>query len=161
MSPRTEPAEARAPGPGPVQPALALEAVTPRTSARSETLSRHFLGISLRRAFRLQILADEVLPAERAHLESRARHITDPDHQAFLAWRRSVLLLVAMMFVPLTVFRFLETFDGHWVPPVARAFLLMPAVAEAAFCVVAFDQLRHWAQWKRQRRVLLVAWALY
>src|SRR5262245_30548194 len=81
-------------------PALALEAVTPRTSARLETLSRHFLGISLRRAFRLQIRTDEVLPSERALLESQARHITDPDHQAFLAWRRSVLLLVAMMFVP-------------------------------------------------------------
>jgi hypothetical protein len=141
--------------------ALALEAVTPRTSARVETLSRHFLGISLRRAFRLQIRTDEVLPSERAHLESQARHITDPDHQAFLAWRRSVLLLVAMMFVPLSVFRFLETFDGPHVPAVGRAFLLLPAVAEAAFCVVAFDQLRNWAQWRRQRRVMFVAWAVY
>jgi hypothetical protein len=141
--------------------ALALNAVTPRTSARVETLSRHFLGISLRRAFRLQIQTDEVLPSERAHLESQARHITDPDHQAFLAWRRSVLLLVAMMFVPLTVFRFLETFDGARVAPIARAFTLLPALAEAAFCVVAFDQLRNWAQWRRQRRIMFVAWALY
>jgi hypothetical protein len=140
---------------------LALEAVTPRTTQQTETLSRYFLGISLRRAFRLHIQTDEVLPSERAHLEAQARHITDPDHQAFLAWRRSVLLLVAIMFVPLTVFRFVETFDGHWVPPVARVFLLMPAVAEAAFCVVAFDQLRRWAQWRRQRRVLFIAWALY
>jgi hypothetical protein len=140
---------------------LALDAVTPRTSARVETLSRHFFGISLRRAFRLQIRTDEVLPSERAHLESQARHITDPDHQAFLAWRRSVLLLVAMMFVPLTVFRFIETFDGPKVPWVARSFMLLPALAEAAFCVVAFDQLRHWAQWRRQRRVMFIAWALY
>ena len=161
------PSDAPGQGAGPVGPgrkvssALALEAVTPRTSAKVETLSRHFLGISLRRAFRLQIRTDEVLPSERAHLESQAKHITDPDHQAFLAWRRSVLLLVAIMFVPLTVFRFLETFDGPHVPPLARAFTLLPAVAEAAFCVVAFEQLRKWAQWRRQRRIMFVAWALY
>ncbi|HEU4732791.1 MAG TPA: hypothetical protein VFT22_33075 [Kofleriaceae bacterium] len=142
-------------------PALALEAVTPRTRARVETLSRHFLGISLRRAFRLQILADEVLPSERTTFDALFRRVTDPDHQAFLAWRRSVLLLVAMMFVPLTVFRFLETFDGPRMPVVARAFMLLPPIAEAAFCVVAFDQLRRWAEWRRQRRVLFVAWALY
>jgi hypothetical protein len=147
--------------PQPTIPALALEAVTPRTLARVETLSRHFLGISLRRAFRLQIRTDEVLPSERTNLESQARHITDVDHQAFLAWRRSVLLLVAMMFVPLTVFRFIEAFDGQHLPPLGRAFLLFPAVAEAAFCIVAFDQLRNWAQWRRQRRVLFLAWALY
>jgi hypothetical protein len=146
---------------GPPSAKLALDAVTPRTSARVETLSRHFLGISLRRAFRLQIQTDEVLPSERAALESEASHVTDPDHQAFLAWRRSVLLLVAVMFVPLTVFRFLETFDGPRVSVIGRIFTLLPAFAEAAFCVVAFDQLRNWAQWKRQRRVLAIAWAIY
>jgi hypothetical protein len=147
--------------PAPGMPALALEAVTPRSAARAETLSRHFLGISARRAYRLQIRTDEVLPSERTSLESQARHITDPDHQAFLAWRRSVLLLVAIMFVPLTVFRLFETFDGPHLPPVARAFMLLPVIAEGAFCIVAFDQLRRWAQWRRQRRVLFVAWAIY
>jgi hypothetical protein len=147
--------------PGSPPPLLALEAVTPRTSAQVETLSRHFFGTSLRRAFRLQIRTDEVLPSERASLESQARHVTDLDHQAFLVWRRSVLLLVAMMFVPLSVFRFLEAFDGPKVPLIGRGFMLLPAVAEAAFCVVAFDQLRYWAQWRRQRRVLFVAWAIY
>jgi hypothetical protein len=145
----------------PSMPALALEAVKPRTSAQVETLSRHFFGISLRRAFRLQIRTDEVLLTESAHLEAQARHITDPDHQAFLAWRRSVLLLVAMMFVPLTVFRFIEAFDGARLPAAARAFILLPAVAEAAFCVIAFDQLRNWAQWRKQRRILFIAWAVY
>lgn len=159
--PNAEPAPSPPPTTAPEMRVLAMEAVTPRTAARVETLSRHFLGISLRRAFRLQIKTDEVLPSERNNLESQARHITDPDHQAFLAWRRSVLLLVAVMFVPLSVFRFLEAFDGPRVGTVGRAFMLMPAVAEAAFCVVAFDQLRNWAQWRRQRRVLAVAWALY
>jgi len=155
-----DPSRAAEPAALPV-PSLALEAVTPRTSARLDTLSRHFLGISLRRAFRLQIRTDEVLPSERAHFESQARHVTDPDHQAFLAWRRSVLLLVAMMFVPLSVFRFLEAFDGPRLPVIGRGFMLLPAVAEAAFCVIAFDQLRNWAQWRRQRQVLFVAWATY
>jgi hypothetical protein len=145
----------------PSVPSLALEAVTPRATPQADTLSRHFLGISLRRAFRLQIRTDEVLPSERASLESQARHVTDLDHQAFLAWRRSVLLLVAMMFVPLTVFRFIEASEGTPMSAIARAFMLLPALAEAAFCVVAFDQLRHWAQWRRQRRVLFVAWAIY
>jgi hypothetical protein len=135
--------------------------VTPRVQARSDTLSRHFVGTSLRRAFRLQIRTDEVLPSERASLESQARHVTDLDHQAFLAWRRSVLLLVAIMFVPLTVSRFLEGFEGPPAGVVGRAFMLLPAVAEAAFCAVAFDQLRYWAQWRRQRRVLFIAWAIY
>ncbi|HEY0190234.1 MAG TPA: hypothetical protein VGC42_03880 [Kofleriaceae bacterium] len=140
---------------------LALDAVTPRTSARDESLSRHFLGISMRRAYRLHIRTDEVLPSERNSLESQARHITNPEHQAFLAWRRSVLLLVAMMFVPLTIFRIFETFDGYHLPLLARAFQLLPALAEGAFCIIAFDQLRNWAQWKQQRRILFIAWAIY
>jgi len=142
-------------------PELAASIVAPRTSAPAETLSRHFLGISLRRAFRLHILNEEVLPAERAVLESQARHITDPEQQAFLAWRRSVLLLIAVMFIPLTVFRFIEAFDGPALPTAGRAFMLLPAFAELAFCVVAFVQLKNWAQWKRQRRVMFIAWALY
>ncbi len=133
----------------------------PVTSAPAETISRHFLGISLRRAFRLHIRNDEVLPAERAVLESQARHISDPDQQAFLAWRRSVLLLVAVMFVPLTVFRFIEAFDGPVLPRGGRIFVLLPALGEAAFCIVAFVQLKNWAQWRRQRRIMFIAWAIY
>src|SRR5207237_7792685 len=89
--------------PPPPQPQMAAAVVAPRTSAPAETYSRHFIGISLKRAFRLDIRADEVLPTERAMLETQAAHVTNPEHQAFLAWRRSVLLMVALMFVPLTV----------------------------------------------------------
>lgn len=96
----------------PPDPHRALAQVTPKTSQEIETLSTTFFNISLRRAFRLRIKTDEVLPSERAHLESQASHITDPDQQSFLAWRRSVLLLVAVMFIPLTISRFLETLDG-------------------------------------------------
>jgi hypothetical protein len=135
--------------------------IAPVTSAPAETFTRSFVGLSLKRAFRLHIQTDEVLPAERAHLQRQATHIQNPEHQAFLAWRRSVLLLVAILFIPLTISRFIETFDGPDVPHLGRVFLLLPAVAEAAFCIVAFDQLKNWAQWKKQRRILFFAWALY
>ena len=66
-------------------PEMAIGAVAvPTMQAPVETLSRHFLGISLRRAFRLQIHTDEVLPSERAHLESQAR-----PHHAIRTTRRS------------------------------------------------------------------------
>jgi hypothetical protein len=141
------------------RPELAPTALPP--AAPDETLSGHFLGISLRRAGRLNIRVNEVLPSERAHLEAQAKHIRNPEQQAFLAWRRSVLLLVAIMFVPLTAFRFVESFDGPALPPIGRAFVLLPALTEAAFCLIAFNELKRWAQWKRQRRTMAIAWVLY
>jgi hypothetical protein len=143
------------------EPEKALAAVAPTTKAPAETFSRHFFGISLRRAYRLDIKTDEVLPAERAHLEAQASHIRNPEHQAFLAWRRSVLLMVAIMFVPLTISRFLETWHGLKVPGTGRIFTFFPVIAEAVFCIVMFDQLRNWAQWKKQRRILFIAWGIY
>lgn len=131
------------------------------TSIPIETLSGRFIRISLWRAFRLQIHSNEVLRSERKTLAEEASHIVDPEQQAFLAWRRSVLLLVAIAFVPLTVLRFIEAFQGPPVPPGARVFLLMPAAAEGLFCLIAFDQLKNWTKWKKQRRVLLIAWGLY
>jgi len=137
------------------------DVIAPVTAAPADTFTRSFIGLSLKRAFRLHIQTDEVLPAERAHLARQAQHIQNPEHQAFLSWRRSVLLLVAIMFVPLTVSRFFETFDGPDVPHIGRVFKLLPAIAEALFCIVAFDQLKNWAQWKKQRRILFFAWAIY
>ncbi|HEY1548797.1 MAG TPA: hypothetical protein VGG28_13300 [Kofleriaceae bacterium] len=125
------------------------------------TLTGSFLGISARRAYRLNIQTSEVLVQERAALESQARHITDPDQQAFLAWRRSILLVVAVMFVPLSVSRVFEAFDGPQLSPIGRAFKLLPAITEALFCIVAFDQLKNWTQWRKQRRILFIAWGLY
>ncbi|MCE9573915.1 MAG: hypothetical protein K8W52_12270, partial [Deltaproteobacteria bacterium] len=126
-----------------------------------ETISGTFLMVSLRRAFRLQIRTGEVMPSERATLTAEAKHITDPEHQAFLAWRRSVLLLVAIIFIPLTVFRFIEAFEGPSLPRNARIFVLLPAFAEAMFCLVAFDQINNWTRWQHQRRIIFFAWTLY
>jgi hypothetical protein len=140
---------------------LPMQLIAPVTKEHAETWTRSFVWLSLRRAFRLHIRTEEVLPQERATLEEEAAHIRNPEHQAFLAWRRSVLLLVAIMFVPLTVFRVIETFDGPNIPHLGRAFQLLPAFAEGLFCLVAFAQLRNWAQWKYQRRKLFVAWVIY
>jgi hypothetical protein len=143
--------------PAPLPPAI----VGGPTEPSLPTLTGSFLGISARRAYRLNIQTNEVLVQERAALESQARHITDPDQQAFLAWRRSILLVVAVMFVPLSVSRVFEAFDGPQLPPIGRAFKLLPAITEALFCIVAFDQLKNWTQWRKQRRILFIAWGLY
>src|SRR3569623_1511525 len=145
----------------PGDPHAAMQAVVPVTKAPAETFSRHFLGISMRRAYRLDIKSDEVLPSERAHLEAQSSHIRNPEHQAFLAWRRSVMLLVALMFVPLCVSRFIETWHGLKIPGTGRIFLFFPVIAETLFCIVMFDQLRNWARWRKQRRILFIAWAIY
>ncbi len=126
-----------------------------------QSLTGSFLLVSLKRAFRLEIKPNEVLVAERRALADSAAHVTDPEHQAFLAWRRSVLLIVALAFVPLTFLRFVETFDGPPVPDGARAAMLLPAIAEGLFCLAAFAMLGRWTQWASQRRILLLAWALY
>lgn len=148
--------------PEPSNPRQAASVVAPRTAAPAETWSRGFFLTSLKRAFRLHILNEEVLPTERAVLESQASHITDPDQQAFLAWRRSVLFMVACMFVPLTLSRLLESFDNRYsMPLAAHLFRMLPVVADAALCIVMFVQLKNWAQWRKQRRILLVAWGIY
>jgi hypothetical protein len=126
-----------------------------------QSLTGSFILISLKRAFRLEINPNEVLVSERKALAASAAHVTDPEHQAFLAWRRSVLLIVAMAFIPLTVMRFIESFEGADVPDAARAAKLVPAFAEALFTLVALWQLSAWTRWKSQRRVLLIAWAIY
>jgi hypothetical protein len=129
-------------------------------SQLAHSLTGHFLLISLKRAFRLKIRTDEVLATERAALAASAAHVEDPEHQAFLAWRRSVLLIVAVAYLPLTALRFVEAFEGPPMSTGARAATMIPAFAEALFCLIAFSQLARWTQWVKQRRVLLVGWAL-
>lgn len=138
---------------GPISSALDSQLV--------QSLTGSFFLISLRRAFRLEININEVLVSERRALADSAAHVTDPEHQSFLAWRRSVLLIVALAFVPLTALRFFESFDGPPMPTDARIVVLMPAVAEGLFCLAAFWMLGRWTRWQSQRRILLIAWVLY
>ena len=119
-----------------------------------------FLKISAKRAFRLRIEPTEVLPAERAALESAYPPIADPNLQAFLAWRRSVLFLVACALIPLTVIGFLDGILVGQATPI-RVVKLAPVIAEGLFLAICWSQLRHWAHWRKQRRMLLIGWFLF
>jgi hypothetical protein len=120
-----------------------------------------FLKLSLRRAFRLRIDPSEVLPSEREALLAARPPITDPNLAAFLAWRRSVLFLVAVALIPLTVLGLIDSFRGTAVPLPIRMVRLGPAIAEGIFCVVCWRQLKRWANWRVQRRRLFYGWLLF
>jgi hypothetical protein len=120
-----------------------------------------FLKISARRAFRLRIEPTEVLPDERAALAAANPPIVEENLQAFLAWRRSVLFLVATLLVPLSIIGIVDSFTGNKVAPAVRYVKLLPSLAEALFCLICWTQLRRWAHWRSQRRWLFIGWLLF
>ena len=119
-----------------------------------------FLKISAKRAFRLRIEPEEVLPEERAALERAWPPVVDRNLQAFLAWRRSVLFLVACALIPLTMFGFGNAMLVGQATAI-RVIKLAPVVAEAVFLAICWLQLRNWANWRKQRRWLLIGWLLF
>jgi hypothetical protein len=119
------------------------------------------LKLSARRAFRLRIEASEVLATERDTLLRASPPIVEPDLQAFLAWRRSVLFLVAVFLVPLTVVGLGDVLRLGDVPWQVRMVKLAPALAEAIFLGICWNQLRHWHEWRKQRQVLFYGWLLF
>jgi hypothetical protein len=120
-----------------------------------------FLKLSLRRAFRLRIDPSEVLPSERLSLQAANPPITDPNLAAFLAWRRSVLFVVAVALIPLTLLGLLNSFHGDGIPLPIRMVRLGPALAEGLFCIICWRQLKRWAHWRIQRRRLFYGWLLF
>jgi hypothetical protein len=119
-----------------------------------------FLKISARRAFRLRIEPTEVLPTERAALARAQPPIVDANLQAFLAWRRSVLFLVAVALIPLSIIALVDALAGS-MPTAIRLVKLGPAITEALFCWICWTQLKHWSHWRRQRRLLFWGWLLF
>jgi hypothetical protein len=119
-----------------------------------------FLKISSRRAFRLRIEPSEVLPTERASLERASPPILDANLQAFLAWRRSVLFLVAVALVPLSIIGLVDAMAGS-MPTAIRLVKLGPALAEGLFCWICWTQLKRWSHWRQQRRKLFWGWLLF
>jgi hypothetical protein len=119
-----------------------------------------FLKISAKRAFRLRIEPEEVLPAEREQLEHVHPPIVDHNLQAFLAWRRSVLFLVATALLPLTIIGFFDALLVGQATPI-RVVKMAPVLAEAGFLAICWYQLRNWATWRRQRRWLFIGWMLF
>jgi len=120
-----------------------------------------FLKISTRRAFRLRIEPKEVLPDERQALLAANPPIVEESLQAFLAWRRSVLFLIATLLVPLSVIGIIDSFTGSKVAPAVRYVKLFPALAETAFCLICWWQLRNWSHWRAQRKWLFIGWVLF
>ncbi len=114
-----------------------------------------------KRAFRLRIDPSEVLPQERETLLAASPPISDPNLQAFLAWRRSVLFLVVVCLVPLTVIGLYEAIAFHDYAWEIQLVKVAPAVAEAIFLAICWSQTRRWASWRRQRRILFYGWALF
>jgi hypothetical protein len=113
-----------------------------------------FFGLSLKRAFRLDIHPDEVLPGERAALIKAG--VTSVPVQAYLAWRRSLMLVIAIFMVPHVVLRAVEVFD---IPKgqhdtITTLFILQWFV-ELLFTGILWLLLPRWTQWHSQRRALL------
>jgi hypothetical protein len=119
-----------------------------------------FLKISSKRAFRLRIEPSEVLASERRSLHAATPPIVDPNLQAFLAWRRSVLFLVACALVPLALVGAIDAFTGNMAGPI-RFVKGVPVIAEIIFAYVCWSQLKQWTHWRTQRRKLLWAWLLF
>lgn len=120
-----------------------------------------FLKISTKRAFRLRIEPSEVLADERQALAAENPPIVDENLQAFLAWRRSVLFLVATMLTILSIMGLIDSFTGSKVAEAVRFVKLLPTLAEVAFCAICWLQLRHWTNWRKQRNWLLIGWLLF
>jgi hypothetical protein len=121
------------------------------------------LQTSVKRAFRVRIDPAEVLVDERAALAAATPPVLDETHQAFLAWRRSLLLLVAVGLVPVTTLRLVENFagDSDALPGALKAILGVSAAIEVGFTLLCFALLGSWTRWRRQRRLLGWSWAIY
>jgi hypothetical protein len=120
-----------------------------------------FLKLSAKRAFRIRIEPSEVLPDERQALISANPPVTDDNLQAFLAWRRSVLFLVATILTILSIMGLVESLGGYKVASSVRFVKLFPTLAECAFCLICWLQLRNWTNWRKQRKWLLFGWLLF
>ena len=117
------------------------------------------LGTAFSRAFRLRIDPSEVTAHERDQL--MAAGITSPTVQAFLAWRRSVLLIAALGFLGVLAFRFYDMSKQEGEPETLKMLHTLQTVVDVAFALVLWSQIGRWTRWRKQRRVLVVGWLLY
>lgn len=118
------------------------------------------IALAIKRAFRLQISPEEVTPGERARLE--AAHIRDPYLQGFLAWRRSLLLLVAMLLAPVAVLKIVDYGEqSEGLPDTLGALLAIEMLVNVGFAVAIWLVLPMWTRWRAQRRLLVGLWLVY
>ncbi len=118
--------------------------------------------LSLRRAFRLRIDANEVLDDERAAMLAARPPVTDETQQAFLAWRRSVLFMAALIMIPVALLHAVEAlnFDAN-TPDDYKALVGLQVMVEIGFAVFLWTQVPRWTRWKAQSRALVWAWIVY
>jgi hypothetical protein len=101
-----------------------------------------------------------VLPDEREQLV-RA-NITSEDVQSFMAWRRSLLFMIALLLIPVCVFGAIEAFDvKEGTPDAFKAMAIFEWLTQAFFMAAAWFLLKSWTRWNKQRRTLLICWAIY
>jgi hypothetical protein len=118
------------------------------------------IGTAIGRAFRLRIDPSEVTDHERDKL--LAAGITSPTLQAFLAWRRSVLLIAAIGILPIVGFHFYDMSKSDTGQPEALKTLdVVLLVVDITFALLLWSQIGRWTSWRRQRRVLLWGWLLF
>jgi len=117
--------------------------------------------MATKRAFRLRIEPSEVTVKERAALTAANPPIVDENLQAFLAWRRSVLFLVATFLTVLSIMGLIDGLGSSNLPGAIRFVKLTPAFAETAFCLICWLSLRNWTNWRKQRRWLFGGWLLF
>jgi hypothetical protein len=117
------------------------------------------IGTAFSRAFRMRIDPSEVTDHEREKLH--AAGITSPTVQAFLAWRRSVLIVVAVAILPVLGLRIYDTTKQEGNPSTLNALLAAQLVVDIVFALLLWSQIGRWTSWRRQRRVISVGWFLY
>ena len=119
-------------------------------------------AVSLRRAFRLRIEPNEVLIEERAAMERASPPITDPTQQAFMAWRRSVLLMAAMVMAPVALLHAVERLNfDEGLPGTWKGLVGLNVVIEFAFAAFLWLLLPRWTTWRSQSRYLALGWLVY
>jgi hypothetical protein len=118
--------------------------------------------LSFKRAFRLRIEPNEILDDERLTMAAARPPITDETQQAFLAWRRSVLFMAAMLMIPVAILHIYENLqDLENLPEGWRTIIYLSVFIEAGFAIFLWTQVRRWTAWSRQSRTLSWAWLAY
>ena len=117
------------------------------------------LGTAFSRAFRLRIDPSEVTNHEREKLF--AAGVTSPVVQAFLAWRRSVLIVAAIGMLVVLGFRFYDLSKQEGAPETLKTLATLQTVVDVVFALLLWSQVPRWTRWRQQRRVIVAGWMLY
>jgi hypothetical protein len=117
------------------------------------------LGTAFSRAFRLRIDPSEVTDHERNTLVNAG--ITSPVVQAFLAWRRSVLIVAALGTLVVLGFRFYDMSKQEGEPETLKMLHTLQTVVDIGFAILLWSQVPRWTRWRKQRRVIVAGWLLF